>query len=72
MSTTVIEAIAALENADPLDLPPLYDQVDGDVIDVVFDVQRGERFDIGDPIHLRLDRHTVTITSDGEVTASRV
>lgn len=60
-SLRVIETIAAVTDADPLTMPPLYDTVDPDALDTVLDA------DGTIEIVFEYDGHAVEVTGDGEV-----
>lgn len=67
VSIAVVHAIAAHRDVDPTDLPPLYEWVDPDALDALFQPTRA-----GGPRRGRLefayDGQTVTVDSTGEVT----
>ncbi|WP_415382189.1 HalOD1 output domain-containing protein [Halosimplex sp. TS25] len=66
---SVLEAVAATERTDPVDLPPLSDAVDPDALNALFDPS-GEQ-----PAPTRFSfcyaDHDVTVTADGSVLVDR-
>lgn len=71
VSTTIIAGVAEFEGVHPLDLPPLFTDVDADVVDRLYELQTSETFDLGDPIGIAIGPYDVGITSTGEVTIQR-
>jgi len=62
VSERVIEAVATTSNADPLELPPLYDAVDPDALDaLVTGIADGK-------VMFAYAGYEVTLTSEGAVT----
>lgn len=65
LSTDVITAIADEEGVDPMDLePPLYEVVDLDALEMLFDRDADGRFVFS------YNGYDVTVTSGGEVSIS--
>jgi len=63
VSVAVIESIAAVAGTDPLEMePPLYEAVDTDALDKLFERGDPER------VEFEYDGHEVTVTGDGTVT----
>lgn len=66
VSVQVIKAVAEQTDTDPLDLPPLYEAVDPDVLNVVFEPFHGGG-PLGTTLAFTYVGHEVTIAYDGEV-----
>lgn len=58
-SVRVVEAVADAIDADPLELPPLYETVDPDALDALFDAG------LEGCVQFPYDGHDVTIHGDG-------
>lgn len=66
-STAVIQAVAVACNRDPLEMGAIYERVDPDALDAMFERNR-RLVDTGDlAVSFSYERHEVTVTSDGEV-----
>ena len=61
-SDALIRAVAVVEGCDPLDLTPLYDSIDPDTIDALFDTSSGH------VVTLAYHGHEVTISGDSHYT----
>lgn len=59
----VIEAVAEAENADPVDLDPIYDAIDPDALDDLF---RGREGEFGRVV-FRYHGYRVTVGRNGRV-----
>lgn len=58
----VVEKVAACSNIDPLDLPPLYDELDPDALEtLIASMTEGE-------VSFRYAGHPVTVTGEKEIT----
>lgn len=58
---SIVQAVAAAADTDPLELPPLYERVDADALDaVVSGLRNGE-------VRFRYAGYAVTVHSDGTV-----
>lgn len=67
-SQAVVERVADAENVDPLALDvPLYDAVDPDALDALFDPTVGKPSTTG-RVTFEYYGHTVVVASDGTVT----
>lgn len=65
-STAVIEAVAAVRDTKPTDMPPLYPRVDPDALDSMF--ERAAGFDGGDVrISFSYAAREVAVVSDGAI-----
>lgn len=66
ISVAIVQEIAALEGADPTELPPLYDSVDTDALDALVRHSDAEdltiEFDYGD--------YRVSVEGTGEITVT--
>lgn len=62
----IVDALAAAADVDPLDLPPLYDFVDPDSLDHLFDGHGGAR-DAEAILTFRVDTWNVFIRADGRI-----
>jgi len=66
VSERVVQAVATTSNADPLELPPLYDAVDPDALDaLVTGIADGK-------VTFTYAGYEVTLTSDGAVTTEEI
>lgn len=65
-SEVIVEAVAAAAGVDPTDLPPLYDFVDPDALDSLFDTSRG-RTDPKAVLSFRMDTWNVFVRGDGKI-----
>ncbi|OVE85225.1 HalOD1 output domain-containing protein [Natronolimnobius baerhuensis] len=63
LSVAVITAVANRQGCDPSDLPPLYDAIDPDALDAVFDSTRADGARQG-RLSFTYDGHEVVIDSD--------
>jgi hypothetical protein len=62
LSRAVVEAVAARDGIDPVDVEtPLYEVVDPDALDALFDGRAGE-------VTFEYSGYRVTVTESGEVT----
>lgn len=66
-STTVVEAVAEAEDADPLDLTPLYSAVETDALDSLFASLVGDDGPAIDEVTFSYHGYDVTVTGDGFV-----
>lgn len=71
-STAVIEAVAAATNHDPTDMPPLYDHIDPDALDLLMTPRADDRANaitvsfIYEDVAVRIDRRGwVEVQLDG-------
>lgn len=70
VSQRVVAAVAEAHSTDPTELPPLYDAVDPDALDALFDRGNyGERENPGRVVFMFADCEVV-VHSDGEVTVT--
>jgi hypothetical protein len=67
LSTTVVNAIAEVMDADPTEIGPLYEQFDPDALDGLFSPRRGELCGSGGHVGFTFDGHHVFIQSDGHI-----
>jgi hypothetical protein len=69
-SSAVVDAVAAVTNADPMDLPPLYDSVDTDALDAFVESEAGAASGLDSNASLRFtfSGTVVTVSDDGEIT----
>lgn len=67
-STAVLELVASISDEDPVDLEPLYDYVDPDALDALFDPDRGGP---ASSVTFEFDVDTVTVHGDGTVAVHR-
>jgi len=65
-SVAVVEAVAAHEGVDPLDLPPLYDAVDPSALDTLF-APRPDGSVRDGQLSFRFAGYDVTVHTSGEV-----
>ena len=69
-SARVIEAVAEARGVDPLDLPPLYDVIDPDALNRLFNSDSPGRPNGPGRVTFTLSGCEVVVESDGEVTAT--
>lgn len=67
-SDALIRAVAVVEGCDPLDLTPLYDSIDPDTIDALFDTSSGHVVESKRALTLTYHGHEVTISGDSHYT----
>lgn len=65
-SERVVEAVADAEDADPLDLPPLFGVIDPDALDSLFSSRLGTS-PVGE-VSFSYGGYDVTVAADGRVT----
>ena len=70
-SERVVERVAAAENVDPAELePPLFDVVDPDALDVLFNtMETGAGLDMG-AVRFAYHGYDVSVSADGTVSVS--
>lgn len=61
---SVVEAISRAEDTDPTDLDPVYEVIDPDALNELFDGKRGN----AGKVEFRYHGYDVTVRSDGRVT----
>jgi hypothetical protein len=66
-SDALVRAVAVVEGCDPLDLTPLYDSIDPDTIDALFDPTSG-RVENERTLTLAYHGHEVTVSGDSHHT----
>ncbi|MCU4971408.1 hypothetical protein OB955_01460 [Halobacteria archaeon AArc-m2/3/4] len=67
-SLTVIDRVAELEGEDPVDLtPPLYDAIDPEALDSLFQSSRFERAETVETVQFTYLGYDVRVQSGGEV-----
>lgn len=66
-SFAVIQAVAAVTNRVPSDLPALYDAVDPDMLDAMCGREAADRAGGAVQVTFSYANHTVTVRGDGEV-----
>ena len=64
-SMAVVRAVAESEGVDPLDLPPLYDEIDSSVVDVLFERIEQVR------LEFTYNGYEVTVSGDERVVVRR-
>lgn len=64
VSTTLARAIAAAKDVDPLDLDPLYESIDPDALDRLFDPERGT-FGVSPDLRVGFSVSEFDVTVDG-------
>lgn len=64
LSTSVVMGVAAILELDPVELDPLYEQMDGDALDALFTDEEVRR---GTAVAFRYEGIWVTIHEDGDV-----
>lgn len=69
MCQSVVEAVAEAKGVDPLDLDPLYDVIDPDALEGMFQFP-GRGPDASLELRFTMAGCTVVITGDGDVTAT--
>ena len=62
----IINALAEAAGVDPLSLPPLYDYVDPDAINTLFDDHKGAK-DAETLLSFRVDTWNVFVRADGHI-----
>ncbi len=67
LSSAVVHAVAEAEDADPLDLTPLYGAVDPDALDSLFDSLASDGEASVDEVTFDYHGYGVTVAADGVV-----
>lgn len=67
-SERVVEAVADAEDADPLDLPPLFGAIDPDALDSLFSSRLGSGASPIGEVSFSYGGYEVTVSADGRVT----
>lgn len=69
LSEAVVEAVASAEGCDPVDLPVLYERIDPDALDKLFDTPGRSDGRSSRPAHVRFTYHgyEVHAHADGRV-----
>lgn len=62
----ILDALAAAADVDPLELPPIYDAVDPDVVDNLFERRHGGSND-RTALSFRVETWNVFVRADGKV-----
>lgn len=62
-SLRVIDALAAVTDTDPLELPPLYEVIDPEALDALFRPDSG----VEGTVQFTFGPHEITVRSDGTV-----
>ena len=65
-AAAVIEAIAAAANVDPVDLPPLFESIDSDALNQLFET-RSERQESKALLSFQFETWNVFVRSDGRI-----
>lgn len=65
-SQRVLQAVATVENADPTDLPPLYEAIDPDALNALFQTDNGAQTAV-DHVRFHYAGHTVVVQGDGRI-----
>ena len=65
LSVAVIEAVASVSGRDPTEIEPMYEYVDPDALDALF--ESGERRTAGSTVSFPVADHLVVAHSDGEI-----
>ena len=63
LTEVIIEAVAEAANADPLDLPPMYEFIDPDAVNNLF--HRDRTKSLGQYISFKFDEWIVSVHADG-------
>lgn len=66
-SLTVIDRIAALEETDPVELPPLYDAIDPEALDSLVDPPATDDSRTASTVRFAYCGYDVRVRSDGEI-----
>jgi len=67
-SDALVRAVAVVEGCDQLDLPPLYDTVDPDAIDALFDPSSSRAVESERTLTIAYHGHEVTVSGDSRHT----
>jgi hypothetical protein len=70
VSHAVVEAVASARDTDPLELPPLYDAVDPDALNRLFDYEHAATSSATACIQFRMAECDVVVHRDGTVEAT--
>lgn len=71
-STKVIEEVAEFKGVDPIHLPPLYDALDPDALDTLFEPAGNGATRGNGSIEFTYAQQRVTVHADGRVLVSEV
>lgn len=69
VSIRVVEVVAAVADAEPHELEPLFDSVDPDALDRIFEPRAGTSLPDGE-VSFAFDDYAVTVYSQGEIVVS--
>lgn len=64
-SAAVVAAVSTVTDADPIEMPALYDSVDPDALDALFDGYRGRERPVS--VTIQIGDYEVVISNDGVV-----
>ena len=68
VSIAIVEAVAEITNVEVLDIDPLYESIDPDALNKIFEPRaEGEPRKIGGSVTIAANECTVTVYSDGEI-----
>ncbi|WP_324663077.1 HalOD1 output domain-containing protein [Haloarcula sediminis] len=74
MTVAVVEAVSSFENCDPTDLPPLYDTLDADALDALFETDGGRGCTVSFPFsdsHVTIENGERIVVEAPETTSMR-
>ncbi|ELZ15285.1 hypothetical protein C477_18905 [Haloterrigena salina JCM 13891] len=66
-SLTIVERVAALDGTDPLSLPPLYDAIDPDALDSLFQSSSADGPQTTGAVQFTYYGYDVRVDADGEI-----
>lgn len=68
LSERVVQAVAAADDVDPLELPPLFGAIDPDALDTLFETSIGADSPSDGEVQFGYHGYSITVTADGDVT----
>ncbi|WP_246998821.1 HalOD1 output domain-containing protein [Halosolutus gelatinilyticus] len=71
LSATIVSTIAGLSETDPADVDRLYDRIDPDSLETIFEPTNGTSRRNGGQLSFQLDAYSITVHATGAVVVTR-
>lgn len=71
LSTTIVSTVASLSGRDPAKLDRLYDRIDPDSLETIFEPANGSTDRNGGRVSFRFDAYSITVHASGTIVVTR-